>query len=74
VEIEVEDIAQVGAWPVKRTHLADHGEDGWERAVGGGERHVKQTAGVYYAVDGFELIMAWLMVRKGSPSLLGYTE
>jgi len=71
VEIEVEDIAQVGAWPVKRTHLADHGEDGWERAVGVVERHVKQGAGVYYAVDGFELIMAWRMVRKGSPISAG---
>lgn len=58
MKIQVQHITEIGAGAVERAHLADHGQDGWEGAVGVLERDMEHWACVDDAVDGLEGIVA----------------
>ena len=57
VEIQIQHVPEVGAGPVERAHLADHGEHGRKGAVGRLERDMQQGARVHDLVDGLERVV-----------------
>jgi hypothetical protein len=59
VKIYLQNITYVGTRSLEGTHVAEHGESGREGTIGDIERYVKNGSGIYYAVDGFEVIFRW---------------
>lgn len=64
VEIQIQHLAQVGAGPLERAHLADHGQHGREGAVGRLEGDMQHGARVDDLVDGLQGIARW--TRSGT--------
>lgn len=58
MQIQVQDFSQIGTGPGEGAHLADHGQDGGERAVGRLEGDMEHRARVHDLVDGLQGVAA----------------